>query len=109
MRRSIRGETQPIAKKHYRSASIVSCGRVVFNIKGNDYRLVTEFVDYGTDGLESTDGTAGKFEKLNATRTNPTAPSDPRPRRLRPSSAGQNRAAILRFTSSHCNELQVHF
>jgi mRNA interferase HigB len=26
-------------KKHYRTASIVSADRVVFNIKGNDYRL----------------------------------------------------------------------
>jgi mRNA interferase HigB len=27
-------------KRHYRSASIISGERVVFNIKGNDYRLV---------------------------------------------------------------------
>lgn len=27
-------------KRHYRSASIVSGDRIVFNIKGNDYRLV---------------------------------------------------------------------
>lgn len=32
-------------KEHYRSASIVGKDRVVFNIKGNDYRLVTA-VDY---------------------------------------------------------------
>jgi mRNA interferase HigB len=32
-------------QKHYRSASIVSSDRVVFNIKGNDYRLVTA-IDY---------------------------------------------------------------
>lgn len=28
-------------KQLYRSASVVSSDRVVFNIKGNDYRLVT--------------------------------------------------------------------
>ena len=28
-------------KDLYRSASVVSAERVVFNIKGNDYRLVT--------------------------------------------------------------------
>jgi mRNA interferase HigB len=28
-------------KRHYATASIVSADRVVFNIKGNDYRLVT--------------------------------------------------------------------
>jgi mRNA interferase HigB len=32
-------------KRYYRTASIVSSERVVFNIKGNDYRLVVA-VDY---------------------------------------------------------------
>jgi len=32
-------------KKHYKNASIVGEGRVVFNIKGNDYRLVVA-IDY---------------------------------------------------------------
>jgi len=32
-------------KSQYRSASIVGDGRVVFNIKGNDYRLVVA-IDY---------------------------------------------------------------
>ena len=32
-------------KREYRTASIVSAERVVFNIKGNDYRLVVA-VDY---------------------------------------------------------------
>lgn len=32
-------------KEHYRNASIVGDGRVVFNIKGNDYRLVVA-IDY---------------------------------------------------------------
>lgn len=32
-------------KEHYRSASIIGADRVVFNIKGNDYRLVTA-IDY---------------------------------------------------------------
>lgn len=32
-------------KQHYKNASIVGDGRVVFNIKGNDYRLVVA-IDY---------------------------------------------------------------
>ncbi len=32
-------------KQAYRNASILSAGRVVFNIKGNDYRLVVA-IDY---------------------------------------------------------------
>jgi mRNA interferase HigB len=32
-------------KKRYATASVVSAGRIVFNIKGNDYRLVVA-VDY---------------------------------------------------------------
>ena len=32
-------------KAHYRSASLVGADRVVFNIKGNDYRLVAA-IDY---------------------------------------------------------------
>ena len=32
-------------KKHYRTASIIDRERVVFNIKGNDYRLVAA-IDY---------------------------------------------------------------
>lgn len=32
-------------KRHYRTASIASAERVVFNIKGNDYRLVVA-IDY---------------------------------------------------------------
>jgi mRNA interferase HigB len=33
-------KTSAALKAHFRSASIVSAERVVFNIKGNDYRLV---------------------------------------------------------------------
>lgn len=32
-------------KKHFRTASIISAKRVVFNIKGNDFRLVAD-IDY---------------------------------------------------------------
>jgi mRNA interferase HigB len=33
-------------KRHYASASIVTADRIVFNVKGNDYRLVVA-VDFG--------------------------------------------------------------
>ena len=32
-------------RRHYRTASVVSADRIVFNIKGNDYRLVVS-VDF---------------------------------------------------------------
>ena len=35
-------DTPAAVKAKYRSASIVGCGRVVFNVKGNDYRLVVK-------------------------------------------------------------------
>ena len=38
-------KTPPDVTKTYATASIVSSDRVVFNIKGNDYRLVTA-IDY---------------------------------------------------------------
>lgn len=38
-------ESSADVKRQYRSASIVGSDRVVFNIKGNDYRLVAS-VDY---------------------------------------------------------------
>jgi len=38
-------KTPADVKEYYRNASIVGADRVVFNIKGNDYRLVTA-IDY---------------------------------------------------------------
>ena len=43
--RQARWKSPAEVKEHYRSASPVGADRVVFNIKGNDYRLVTA-VDY---------------------------------------------------------------
>jgi mRNA interferase HigB len=43
--RQVTWETPNDVKKTYGSASIVANDRVVFNIKGNDFRLVTE-IDY---------------------------------------------------------------
>ncbi len=39
-------DTPAKVKEKYRSASIVADNRVVFNIKGNDYRLVVK-INYG--------------------------------------------------------------
>ncbi|MGO9744521.1 MAG: type II toxin-antitoxin system HigB family toxin [Roseiarcus sp.] len=39
-------DTPAKVKEQYRSASIVGGNRVVFNIKGNDYRLVVK-INYG--------------------------------------------------------------
>lgn len=38
--RKARWTSTPQIKRHYATASIVSAERIVFNIKGNDYRLV---------------------------------------------------------------------
>jgi mRNA interferase HigB len=43
--RRARWATSADVKRDYRTASIVSADRVVFNIKGNDYRLVIA-IDY---------------------------------------------------------------
>ena len=43
--RKARWTSSADVKRRYRTASIVSGGRVVFNIKGNDYRLVVA-IDY---------------------------------------------------------------
>ena len=39
--RKARWANMAAVKRLYRTASIVSAGRIVFNIKGNDYRLLT--------------------------------------------------------------------
>jgi mRNA interferase HigB len=41
-----RWENSAEVKKSYATASIVSADRMVFNIKGNDYRLIVA-IDYG--------------------------------------------------------------
>jgi mRNA interferase HigB len=44
--RRARWENSAEVKKSYATASIVSADRMVFNIKGNDYRMVVA-IDYG--------------------------------------------------------------
>ena len=53
-------------KRQYKSASIVGEGRVVFNIKGNDYRLVAA-IDYEFQVIFIRFiGTHGQYDKINA-------------------------------------------
>lgn len=54
-------------KRHYATASIVSAERIVFNIKGNDYRLVVS-VDYekGIVWIKWI-GTHGAYDKIDVT------------------------------------------
>ena len=53
-------------KERYRSASILGNGRVVFNIKGNKYRLIVR-VDYKTSTvLVRFFGTHAEYDKINA-------------------------------------------
>ncbi|MEM7538513.1 MAG: type II toxin-antitoxin system HigB family toxin [Chloroflexota bacterium] len=54
-------------KADYRSASIVANNRIVFNIKGNDYRLVVKF-HYNTKiGYIRFIGTHRDYDKINVT------------------------------------------
>lgn len=53
-------------KKQYKNASIVGAGRVVFNIKGNDYRLVVA-IDYEYQVMFIRFiGTHKQYDKINA-------------------------------------------
>lgn len=53
-------------KKYYRTASILSSNRVVFNIKGNDYRLITTInYDYKVVYIRFI-GTHKEYDRINA-------------------------------------------
>lgn len=53
-------------KKQYKNASVVGYGRVVFNIKGNDYRLVVA-IDYEFQVIFIRFiGTHKQYESINA-------------------------------------------
>lgn len=54
-------------KDQYRNASFVGGNRVVFNIKGNDYRLVVAVAyDYGAVYVKFI-GTHAQYDKVDAT------------------------------------------
>lgn len=53
-------------KKHYPSASILIDNRVVFNIKGNNYRLIVKInYDYGLVWIRFI-GTHAQYDKIDA-------------------------------------------
>ena len=52
-------------KKQYRSANIISAERVVFNIKGNDYRLVVSINYHFGVLLIKWLGTHSEYDKIN--------------------------------------------
>lgn len=55
-------------KRDYPSASVLSGNRIVFNIKGNQYRLVVRInYDYGVVWIRFI-GTHGKYDKIDATK-----------------------------------------
>lgn len=55
-------------KAHFRSASIVSAERVVFNIKGNDYRLVVAINYHYQILLIIWLGTHAEYDKIKAAK-----------------------------------------
>jgi len=52
-------------KNHFRNASIINSKRVVFNIKGNDYRLVTDIEYRLKIVFVIWIGTHSDYDKLN--------------------------------------------
>lgn len=59
-------ETPKQIKRDYPSASILADNRVVFNIKGNNYRLVVKInYDFGLVWIRFI-GTHGEYDKINA-------------------------------------------
>ena len=53
-------------KKEYPSASILKDNRIVFNVKGNDYRLIVKFnFDYQLAWVRFI-GTHAEYDKINA-------------------------------------------
>jgi mRNA interferase HigB len=53
-------------KKEYPSASILKDNRIVFNVKGNDYRLIVKFnFDYQLAWVRFI-GTRAEYDKINA-------------------------------------------
>ncbi len=63
--RNVSWKTPNDLKKQYRNASIISSKRVVFNIKGNDYRLVVD-IEYKIGILFIVWlGTHKKYDKVN--------------------------------------------
>ena len=55
-------------KRTYRNASIVANNRVVFNIKGNNYRIVIAIqYEFGIVYIRFV-GTHAEYDKINATR-----------------------------------------
>ncbi|MBM3423745.1 type II toxin-antitoxin system HigB family toxin [Chlorobium sp.] len=54
-------------KQYYPTASILNSNRIVFNIKGNKYRLITMInFDYGQVFIRFV-GTHAEYDKINAT------------------------------------------
>lgn len=59
-------DTPQQVKTDYPSASIISNNRVVFNIKGNDYRLVVQ-INYSTSRVYVRFiGTHAEYDRINA-------------------------------------------
>ena len=63
MMRKARWRSTADVKRRYATASVVSAERIVFNIKGNDYRLVVAVdfrrASYGSSGSAPTGTTTG--------------------------------------------------
>ncbi|MFZ5658757.1 MAG: type II toxin-antitoxin system HigB family toxin [Pseudomonadota bacterium] len=59
-------KTPADVKADYRNASIIANNRVVFNIKGNDYRLITAInYDFGTIWIKFI-GTHAEYDRIDA-------------------------------------------
>jgi mRNA interferase HigB len=64
--KSAEWKTPAEIKEKYRSASILKGGRVVFNIKGNDYRLVAHIHYHAGAVYVRFVGTHEEYDRINA-------------------------------------------
>ena len=84
-------------KKQFGNASVLSSDRAVFNIKGNDYRLIVAFDFMRQLAFVKWIGTHAEYDKINALTATPRQPADrwDRPTHAyRPRSAPASRLAL---------------
>ena len=61
-------------KEQYRNASVVGHNRVVFNIKGNDYRLIVAFAYRMQRAYVKFVGTHAQYDRIDAATVDQSQP-----------------------------------
>jgi mRNA interferase HigB len=63
-------------KAQYRHASVIANNRVVFNIKGNDYRLIVAFAYRTQRGYIKFIGTHAQYDAIDAANVDQSQPRE---------------------------------